>query len=146
MEIKHKSFGECSHEVGKKIERYFNANIIGSVLFVDADLLKYGEIHDIDILTKSASDAYPIRAYLNDEGWVETKRPQNSPTYARVEGSFVFTKDLHIPIHVNYQTGQNNIVVLPIEQIVAEKFKRGSNYDIAQLHGITARMKRTDEK
>lgn len=112
-----------------KILSYFNAKIVGSYLFVKSELLELEELNDVDILVhKDVSKM--VRSFLIDEGYKETKPPENIEYQGWTDGSLVFVHKNSKPIHILNNESEE---VFDLEEIIGNKFVRGLNKDLEQI-------------
>jgi hypothetical protein len=125
---------KSSQDIAKRIKKYFNVEYIGSYILVQKKLLKEEDIYDIDIMcTKSTAEN--IRLFLEDEGFIETRKPIIHKGYADIEGSWVFKNDeYNLPIHICI--AGSGVSVWSVKGIIGEKYERHNSHDLEQLGKI----------
>lgn len=116
-------------EVTEKILAYFNAKIVGSYLFVKADLLKESDINDVDIIVHEEV-AKLLRNFLKDQGYKETEPPENIQYQGWTKGSFIFEYPNEPNIHI---ITNKQLEVYPLEEIIMNKYERGEKKDFEQI-------------
>ena len=115
------------------IVKYFNATIVGSVLFELNGLLDFNLVNDVDVAIDQDL-LFNVRDYLEDKGFKETKRTYKQRGYADFIGSLIFEKENHLPIHLLLKPKE--FVLKTVSEIVKEKFERYSESDRIQLLNI----------
>lgn len=114
--------------IANELVSYFNSTIIGSVLlekFICFDL-----INDVDVAIDE-SKFWNIQKFLEDKGFKETSRTYKQQGYADFIGSFKFTKEKHLPIHLCKKEKDFKLKTAP--EILKEKFERYSETDRQQI-------------
>ena len=139
-----KSFKETiikmeSLDIAKEICFYFDAKIIGSMLFVQEKLLDYEHINDIDI---GIDKDYIEKAQhmLTSQGYVETKVPYKQKTYEDFPGFKVFEKDNCKAVHLMLWNDKTNKKVHTIPELIKAKLERGYGRDINQVYLVICKM------
>jgi len=107
-----------SEQIVKNLQRYFNAKIIGSYIFVEKGMLKIDDINDIDVIVHP-DNIENVYKYLEDFGYKQTIRMR--------DGDFEKKNELRIDVVKSVKN------VFSVATLIAEKFKRGSETDIEQL-------------
>ena len=115
------------------IVKYFNATIVGSVLFELNGLLDFNLVNDVDVAIDQDL-LFNVRDYLEDKGFKETKRTYKQRGYADFIGSLIFQKANHLPIHLLLKPKE--FALKTVSEIVKEKFERYSESDRKQLINI----------
>jgi len=113
-----------------EILRYFDAKLIGSVLLYNAQLLSLDEINDVDINVKDYQ-VQKVRAYLNDNGFKETKPYYQQRGYEAFQGSLVFEKEGEKTIHLLVTKDLHN--TFTIGELIGAKFTRQTISDLKQI-------------
>lgn len=117
-----------------QLEKYFGAKIIGSYLFVEADLLKEEDVNDIDIIADhSSASVNRMKVYLTDAGFTaEDVKTRDSIYSAEI---LVRTKwsnsEYDKVIDMNYFKALPTVYTIP--ELVQAKFKSGRADDLKQL-------------
>lgn len=124
-----------STEVVELLERYFDAMVIGSHLFVRAKLLSIDDTNDIDLFVKSGEQTAKMETFLKDQGFIGTVVEVQPDIYS--EKVTVRTKYAHPDydkiIDVNYLPSLGSREPYEISQLVKAKFESGRPEDLKQL-------------
>lgn len=130
-------------DIIQKLKNYFNAQIVGSYIFVENGLLSIDDINDIDVNVKGDAENN-VRRFLEDEGYNETSKPHQYRGYEQVPGSLMFSKEGKKLIHVLLQ---NDLKVYSISELIAKKYERNQKSDLEQLQKVIEyKIKSSNEK
>lgn len=129
-----------SIDVAEKIVKYFDSSVlVGSILLVQENLITYSDINNINVAVldsnpKEGSRLFRVIDFLKDMGFKETSTfPTHvSSNLAFNSGSFEFeNSEYDLPIHIiKYKEAFD---VMAVEEIISEKFSRGTRSDLDQI-------------
>lgn len=125
-----------SLEIVEQMKRYFNAQVIGSQLFVDAGLLPESSTNDIDIaVVEKADSTNSVKTFLEDQGFVGEPMYTNPTGYNQVLSRIRYSHpDYDKIIDLNYFS--KNPTVYTIPELVKAKFNQGRKQDLHQLFEV----------
>lgn len=134
-----------SIEIVHQLERYFNATVIGSYLFVRGGLLKEEDVNDIDIAVVRKTDQLDsVKKYLEDNGF----QPQDITgfdhnRYTHVTKRTKFTHpEYDKEIDLNYF--DKNPKVYDTPTLIANKFSLSGKGDLEQLMKVILHKGKSD--
>lgn len=123
-----------SIEIVQQLIRYFDVQVIGTQLLVDAGLLHYDETNDIDVAAVKKSDTTDrVKKFLNDLGFEGEDIENRDNIYS--EEVLIRTKytnpEFDKVIDINYFDSKPE--VYSIAELVKSKFSAGRPDDMRQL-------------
>lgn len=125
-----------SLDIVAQLQRYFNAKVIGSQLFVSAGLLSSSETNDIDIAVVNKSDQKSsIHKFLTDQGFKYEDIMVSPDGYGQVLSRTKYTNEEYDKvIDLNYFDKMPE--TYSISQLVRAKFEQGRKHDLHQLFEV----------
>lgn len=134
-----------SLEIVEQLKRYFNAQVIGSQLFVDAGLLPESSTNDIDIAVVEKSDSTnSVKTFLEDQGFSgEELYVFDNDRYKNVLSRVKYKHpEYDKVIDLNYFSKTQMIYTIP--ELVQAKFSQGRKQDLEQLIEVILKKGGTD--
>jgi len=135
-----------SQKVAQNLEKYFNAKIIGSFIFVKNGLLDIADINDIDISIPQNVEKN-VHKYLTDLGYEQTIKKGTQIGYDEKSRRAIwqqlpqgdFKKKGRLPIDVIIM--DKGIYTIPM--LIGEKYRRGTKSDIEQILKVIGKKSNT---
>ena len=124
-------------DILKQLKEYFNVKLIGSYLFVEANLLSINDINDVDIALDESLKKN-VEIYLKDKGF-SMKLGMKRHEYGNATKDkmrIIFSKKNEFNIDIVLQEDFSKFRVYSLSELVASKFKRGTKSDFIQLQKI----------
>lgn len=119
-----------SIDIVHQLIRYFDVQVIGSQLLVDAGLLHYDETNDIDIsIVKGYVNDQKITSFLTDIGF--TKKDIPDQFNSRVVRSEFSHPEYDKVIDLNFAPEIQKVYTLP--ELIKAKFEQGRPNDLKQI-------------
>lgn len=123
-----------SIEIVQQLIRYFDVQIIGTQLLVDAGLLHYDETNDIDVAAVKKSDTTDrVKKFLNDLGFEgeDIEHRDNIYSNAVIIRTKYTNPEFDKVIDINYFNQKPDVYSIP--ELVMKKFSAGRPDDMRQL-------------
>lgn len=119
-----------------KIKEYFGGMIVGSYLIVEAGLLEYSDINDVDIIVMSYHEK-GITKFLCDNGYIAELKDTYNHKYD-ISFDIKYEKKNEIPLHIMFVSEKKS--KLSLGQIFKNKVEINTVTNYRQMEKIFKRL------